>query len=125
MMARNTHVLARAGAATTLSSGRLMSMKRLASVVVVGLTVRVIVGCSGENGDESALEPMGKVQQSLSDFHDPPRCGPRNCVAMCVTCEYDICRISGGTRQDCRAEMEICKDECGEQECQPGDPCDQ
>jgi len=68
-------------------------------------------------GDPSSLTACG--------FKSPPRCGPRNCVAMCVTCLYDVCRASGGSCADCKREMELCKDDCGERECPPADPfCD-
>ena len=49
-----------------------------------------------------------------SDYTSLPRCGPRNCVAMCVTCFYDICRASGGTVKQCKSQMEYCKDGCYE-----------
>jgi len=49
-----------------------------------------------------------------SDYVSPPRCGPRNCVAMCVTCFYDICRASGGTVEQCNLQKEYCKDSCYE-----------
>jgi hypothetical protein len=45
------------------------------------------------------------------DFYWPPRCGPRNCWAMCVTCFYDYCRAIGGGIDDCKAEKEQCKKE--------------
>jgi hypothetical protein len=58
-------------------------------------------------------------------YKTPPRCGARNCVAMCVTCFYDVCRAAGGSCVDCKREMELCKDECGERECPPSRPfCD-
>ena len=109
-------------------------MKHLTSGFMVGLAGLVIASCSAGSGDEPPLdrgaeaphEQLGEARQALMDYRDPPRCGPRNCVAMCVTCEYDICRIFGGTREECRAEMEQCKDDCSEpRECRPGDPCDQ
>jgi hypothetical protein len=76
-----------------------------------------------EEAQEDNTTRLG--QQVFQDFKNPPRCGPRNCVAMCVTCEYDICRIHGGSISACKAEMEVCKADCNEpQECRPGDPCD-
>lgn len=63
-----------------------------------------------------------------SDYSWPPRCGPRNCVAACVTCLYDICRSSGGSVEQCNAQKELCKQSCAEkhlEDCPTGDPfCD-
>ena len=61
------------------------------------------------------------------DYVWPPRCGSRNCWAMCVTCLYDLCRHYGGTLEDCRAEREHCKwEDCPTLEpCPPSNPyCD-
>ncbi|MEE9354577.1 MAG: hypothetical protein V3U75_03215 [Methylococcaceae bacterium] len=61
------------------------------------------------------------------DYSWPPRCGPRNCVARCVTCEYDLCRASGGSAKQCNEQKELCKQVCEEgiEECPFGDEfCD-
>jgi hypothetical protein len=50
----------------------------------------------------------------LCGYYQPARCGPRNCVAACVTCLYDYCRIRGGSCEDCKAWMEECKGRCPE-----------
>ena len=60
-------------------------------------------------GDEDP-DTLSTREQSIQDYADPPRCSPRNCVAMCATCFYDICRIDGGT--GCRAEARACADDC-------------
>ena len=74
---------------------------------------------SSESGEQS----QGEL--TACNYKTPPRCGARNCVAMCVTCFYDVCRASGGSCADCKREMELCKDDCGERECPPSDPfCD-
>ena len=74
---------------------------------------------SSESGEQS----LGEL--GACNYKTPPRCGARNCVAMCVTCFYDVCRASGGSCADCKREMELCKDDCGERECPPSDPfCD-
>jgi hypothetical protein len=77
--------------------------------------------------DPGAAEPaIGVQSEALCGAPvRPARCGPRNCVAMCVTCLYDLCRAHGGSCTDCRHDMELCKDDCNEQECPPSDPfCD-
>jgi hypothetical protein len=81
---------------------------------------------SAEPSTESEAEIVGESSLAAAcGYKSPPRCGPRNCVAMCVTCLYDICRASGGSCTDCKREMEACKDECGETECPPSNPfCD-
>jgi len=95
------------------------------------------VACSGAaatpNPTDSAdlsTESVGQVEGDPSSltscgYKSPPRCGARNCVAMCVTCLYDACRAAGGSCTDCKRDMELCKDDCGEQECPSSDPfCD-
>lgn len=73
---------------------------------------------------DSHTEGLEVSPQSCTGV-DPPRCGPRNCVAMCVTCLFDICRLSGGSCSQCRDEMELCKEMCNETPCPPSDPfCD-
>ncbi|HMJ57362.1 MAG TPA: hypothetical protein VK540_35070 [Polyangiaceae bacterium] len=81
---------------------------------------------SAEPASESAAQNEGDSSSLLAcGYKSPPRCGPRNCVAMCVTCLYDICRATGGSCTDCKRDMELCKDDCGEQECPPSNPfCD-
>jgi hypothetical protein len=77
------------------------------------------------SAEKGVSSETGQSLQAASGYKTPPRCGPRNCVAMCVTCFYDLCRAAGGTCSDCKQEMELCKDECGERECRPADPfCD-
>jgi hypothetical protein len=74
---------------------------------------------------ESGEQAAGSSSLQACAYKSPPRCGARNCVAMCVTCFYDVCRAAGGSCVDCKQEMEICKDECGERECPPSNPfCD-
>ena len=81
-----------------------------------------LVDPSLESGEQMSGESS---LQAACGNRSPPRCGARNCVAMCVTCFYDVCRASGGSCADCKQEMELCKDECGERECPPSDPfCD-
>jgi hypothetical protein len=76
--------------------------------------------------DEPAAEEQYIVGSGSCAYYVPPRCGPRNCVAMCATCFYDFCRGSGGSCSSCKAQMEACKDECYEgTPCPPSDPfCD-
>lgn len=71
---------------------------------------------------ESAIQ----IGSGSCSYYDPPRCSPRNCTAMCVTCQYDACRIAGNTCSYCKAEMELCKDDCNyPPECPPSNPfCD-
>ena len=92
----------------------------LAIVAVGGLT-----GCDGGDdemapqiqeetsavvtGDESVTEP---AEPGCAPPIVPARCGPRNCVARCVTCLYDFCRQSGGSCLQCKARMEVCKRRC-------------
>ena len=64
--------------------------------------------------DTPGVEKVASIGSGSRTYYNPPRCGPRNCVAMCVTCLYDRCRIEGGSHQECRAEMEECKDRCPE-----------
>lgn len=74
-----------------------------------------------KSSDRSPTEPMGVgredsatispvIEQSAGFW--PPRCGPRNCIAMCVTCEYDCCLHSGGSLAECQADRESCKELC-------------
>jgi hypothetical protein len=64
--------------------------------------------------DTPGVEKVASIGKGSCTYYNPPRCGPRNCVAMCVTCLYDQCRIEGGSCQECKAEMEECKDRCPE-----------
>ncbi|HKE18622.1 MAG TPA: hypothetical protein VKB80_27280 [Kofleriaceae bacterium] len=68
------------------------------------------------NGQEADIFEAKPVQSSGScGYDDPPRCDtPRNCVAWCISCLYDICRISGKSCEQCRGEMEACKVQCDE-----------
>lgn len=104
------------------------------SCVAVSSFALLAINCVGveteeTNADEDVVEEeTGDATQAIriGDYYNPPRCGPRNCVAMCVTCEYDICRIFGGSIADCQAEMEVCKEVCYEGTCvggEPGCPC--
>jgi len=80
-----------------------------------------------EDFTDPSSESSGQGQSELAacGYRSPPRCGARNCVAMCVTCFYDACRAAGGSCADCKRDMEFCKDECGETECPHSDPfCD-
>lgn len=89
----------------------------LASLLLAACAAEV---APAENDVASAGQELGGV-----GYSNPPRCGPRNCVATCVTCYYDICRIYGGTAAECNVEKQGCIDECNQgQECQPGAPCD-
>lgn len=66
-----------------------------------------------ETGTELESSTQGLEVEAMSCTSiSPPRCGPRNCVAMCVTCLFDICRLYGGSCSECRAEMEYCKQDC-------------
>jgi hypothetical protein len=62
---------------------------------------------------------LSRVAAAGRDYVSPPRCGPRNCWAMCVTCLYDLCRASGGSVADCQAERELCK----QTDCPRLEPC--
>jgi hypothetical protein len=107
-------------------------MKKLMTCVAVSSCALLAINCVGVESqesddsdvDEAVLEETGEAEQAvrIGDYYNPPRCGPRNCVAMCVTCEYDICRIYGGSINACKAEMELCKDDCYAGTCVPGDP---
>jgi hypothetical protein len=84
----------------------------------------------GADSADPSSESVAQGESELSlaaacGYKSPPRCGARNCVAMCVTCLYDLCRATGGSCADCKQDMELCKDECGETECPPSNPfCD-
>ncbi|NUP06908.1 MAG: hypothetical protein HOW73_12720 [Polyangiaceae bacterium] len=111
-------------------------MKRWMLTTVLGSTV-LIGACHGV-ADESESTELDETQGEetvgdeavdqaeeavkIGDYYWPPRCGPRNCVAMCVTCEYDICRHFGGSIAQCKSELELCKSECYPGTCVPGDP---
>jgi hypothetical protein len=89
------------------------------------LCVMALFGCESGTPDET-FAPEDVAQSAdeirIGDYYDPPRCSPRNCVAMCATCYYDICRIGGASQADCAFERELCKDECYPGTCVPGDP---
>jgi predicted small lipoprotein YifL len=70
----------------------------------------------GRNGQEAEIFDAKSLQSAGScGFHDPPRCDtPRNCVAWCISCLYDICRLEGKSCEQCRGEMEACKVQCDE-----------
>jgi len=88
---------------------------RFLLAMLLGLGFLATAAC----GAETPVAPeVGVVEQGLGVW--PPRCEPRNCVAMCVTCYYDICIHDGDSVATCRAEMELCKDDCGE--CEIGRP---
>ncbi len=75
--------------------------------------------------EEPELGTEARIGTGSCAYYNPPRCGPRNCVAECVTCSYDICRINGGSCSTCKAAMEDCKDSCAENNppsCPPWDP---
>ena len=62
--------------------------------------------------DEPDLEEEAVIGTGACSYTSPPRCGPRNCVARCVSCFYDICRASGESCSACKAQMEQCKASC-------------
>ena len=65
--------------------------------------------------DKSVVEKVARLGgRGSCGYSNPARCGPRNCVAACVTCGYDNCRINGGSCEECKAWMEECKDRCPE-----------
>ncbi len=107
-------------------------MKKLMTCVAVSSFALLAINCVGVESqeseeselDEAVLEETGEAEQAvkIGDYYNPPRCGPRNCVAMCVTCEYDLCRIYGGSIAECNAEKETCKDICYEDTCEGGEP---
>ena len=84
--------------------------------VAFGLALAFFVtalGCGTETGVEVSSQTNGDVAAlQKSDYFATPRCGPRPCIAMCVTCLYDRCRISGGTVEECKEDMESCKESC-------------
>jgi hypothetical protein len=102
-----------------------MIQKRSAFCCAAALFALTLGACATEESPaESDTTRVGQ-EVRIGDYYNPPRCGPRNCVAMCVTCEYDLCRISGSSASECDAESEFCIDACNQgQECQPGAPCD-
>ncbi|MBL8744168.1 MAG: hypothetical protein JNK04_23835 [Myxococcales bacterium] len=104
-------------------------MKKVMACVAASAFALLAINCVGveseeTEADEDAVEETGEAEQAIKigDYYNPPRCGPRNCEAMCVTCYYDICRIQGGSVSECNAEKELCKDECYPGTCVPGDP---
>ena len=58
--------------------------------------------------DNATVGPV--IEQSAGAW--PARCSPRPCIAMCVTCEYDICLRSGESIEACDADRELCKKNC-------------
>jgi hypothetical protein len=84
------------------------------------------VACSGDPESpppDDTTDPAGEPDASgqpdgssryVCDYKTPPRCGPRGCVAMCVTCFYDRCRANGGSCEACKADMEVCKWWCAQ-----------
>jgi hypothetical protein len=103
-------------------------MMNIKSCIVSLLCGLALVGCSMEDEQQpvSRDQPAALMTSSMAasnrDYSSPPRCGPRNCVAMCVTCLYDICRASGGSISICKQSMELCKDDCFPGTCVPGEP---
>ena len=71
------------------------------------------LGCGTETGVQVSGQTEGDVVEiQKSDDSAAPRCGPRNCIAMCVTCFYDLCLKNGGSIKECSKEMESCKEDC-------------
>ena len=62
---------------------------------------------------DASSQPDGSSRY-VCDYKTPPRCSPRGCVAMCVTCYYDRCRASGGSCVACKEDMEFCKRWCAQ-----------
>ncbi|HET7538838.1 MAG TPA: hypothetical protein VFK05_03175, partial [Polyangiaceae bacterium] len=67
-------------------------MKILHAIVWV-LAFMGVVACSAATSSDDGPDTAATTE-AISVW--PPRCGPRNCWAMCVTCEYDICLHEGG-----------------------------
>jgi len=71
---------------------------------VVGKDNAVTIS-NAKNAAASLLSEESAKEESL-------RCGPRNCVAMCVTCLFDACLRSGDSVAECEAEREDCIQSC-------------
>jgi len=97
-------------------------MNKWPAMLVLLITL-LALGCSSDpeasspsDSADPSPDPSGQETGDASTqgacSYRTPRCGPRNCIAMCVTCFYDHCRAAGRSCSDCKWEMERCKYWC-------------